>query len=325
MGKTGRAEATIRTATRYTGWCSERGLRAFPASYRSVAGFVAAEVARLKGSTKSVANMVSSIKVFGDNINLRWLTEGEQKRLKKVRALLVLEDKAPVRRVQPVTLEMLQQCASQHWDLRDPYDLLCATMAFTAHNGLLRCGELLCGLKVKDLQWDARDRSVTLHLFPTKTERNGAGVYVRITDYQGQSAYKLLKRWVSTQGLTNKHEHYVFPFHARRREGVPTRFEFRKKASRKWFSSVTRKLVTMLGRDCRDYTNHSYRAGGATDLFVCGVPYPQIKKYGRWRSDSALVYLREEVEVAAAVASAFGGGCRGRVHRRAVAGVGVSV
>lgn len=271
IGTTGRVDASVRTATRYVEWCRSRDIRAFPASYRSVAGYVAAEVVRLKGSTKSVANTVSSIKVFGDSINLPWLTEGELGRLRKVRQRLVLEDKVPVRRVQPITLSVLQSGARKLWDLRDPYDLLCATMAFTAHNGLLRGGELLCGIKVKDLQWDPRDRSVTLHLFPTKTERSGAGVYVRITNYAGLSAYKLLRRWVKTQGLEGKHEYYIFPFHARRRAGTPTRFEFRKKASRKWFGTVTSRLVAALGLDSRSYSNHSYRAGGATDLFICGV------------------------------------------------------
>jgi hypothetical protein len=44
--------------------------------------------------------------------------------------------------------------------------------------------------------------------------------------------------------------------------------------------------------DATLYSGHSCRAGGATDLFVAGLPYYIVKKYGRWRSDAALLYFR---------------------------------
>lgn len=325
LGKTGWHCASVRTAARYTAWCEGQRIRGFPASYLSVAGFVAAEVKRLHGSTKSTANTISGLKIFSDRLGLPWLTSNEVHTLNSVRRQLVLEDVTPIRRMQPLTLGMLQQVAQTSFDYkRDPYDLLCLTMAMVAHNGLLRGGELLCGIKMKDLQWEPRNRSVTLHIFPTKTERRGAGVYVRLTDYPGLSAYKLLKRWVSTQHMQRHPEHYLFPFHARRRQNEPARFDFRRNASRKWFTEVTRRIASALGCDARLYSNHSYRAGGATDLFISGVPYPQIKKYGRWRSEAALVYLRDDVEVSTAVAYAFGRGCNTMRHMRAVHSVGVA-
>lgn len=299
-------------------------MRAFPPTYESVAGFVAAEVRRLRGSTKSVANTVSSIKTFCEQLDLPWLTVAETYRLNRVRRQLALEDRVPIMRRKPLVLSMLQRMARTRWDyMNDPYDLLCATMAFTAHNALLRGGELLSGLQVKDLSWDSRSRSVTIHLDPTKTERSGAGVYVRITDYPGLSAYKLLRRWVRTQGLTRHPNYYLFPLHLRRRRMAAARFDFHQPASKKWFASVTRTIARANGQPDRLFTNHSYRAGGATDLFLCGVPYPQIKSYGRWKSDAALVYLRDDVKVSVSVALAFGGGCNSSTHKSAVRGVGV--
>ena len=58
--------------------------------------------------------------------------------------------------------------------------------------------------------------------------------------------------------------------------------------------------------DIVDYSGHSLRAGGATDLFVKRVPYYLIKKMGRWKSDAALLYYRSDKDVYEAVRKAFG-------------------
>ena len=59
------------------------------------------------------------------------------------------------------------------------------------------------------------------------------------------------------------------------------------------------------GRLAEDYSGHSLRAGGATDLFVARVPYYLIKKMERWKSDAAMVYYRSEEDVCHAVSKAF--------------------
>lgn len=61
----------------------------------------------------------------------------------------------------------------------------------------------------------------------------------------------------------------------------------------------------MIGLNPELYSGHSLRAGGATDLFVAKVPYPIIKKAGRWKSDAALLYYRDEEDVAQVVTKAF--------------------
>ena len=66
-----------------------------------------------------------------------------------------------------------------------------------------------------------------------------------------------------------------------------------------------KKVVQLIGLDPSSYSNHSLRAGGATDLFVARVPYSIIKKMGRWKSDAALLYYRDEEDVRLAVAEAF--------------------
>lgn len=53
------------------------------------------------------------------------------------------------------------------------------------------------------------------------------------------------------------------------------------------------------------YSGHSLRAGGATDLFASRVPYGIIKRLGRWKGESFLIYYRDEADVNQAVFAAF--------------------
>jgi integrase len=55
--------------------------------------------------------------------------------------------------------------------------------------------------------------------------------------------------------------------------------------------------ISAIGRDSTRFGGHSLRAGGATDLFRARVPYPSIKKFGRWKSDTALIYYRDEDKI----------------------------
>ena len=64
-------------------------------------------------------------------------------------------------------------------------------------------------------------------------------------------------------------------------------------------------MVVMNGGKPEQYSGHSLRAGGATDLFVARTPYYLIKKAGRWKSDAAMLYYRCDEDVCKAVAAAF--------------------
>ena len=62
---------------------------------------------------------------------------------------------------------------------------------------------------------------------------------------------------------------------------------------------------SLAGLDSSLYSGHSLRAGGTTDLFNAGVPYQFIKLFGRWRSDTALIYYRDRVEMDRATNDGF--------------------
>ena len=89
---------------------------------------------------------------------------------------------------------------------------------------------------------------------------------------------------------------------------------------------LVRYEVDQIGHDPLEYAAHSFRAGGATDLFRLGLMrLPMIMKYGRWRSmASALLYYREESEIAREAGQMFlravqdggGGTSRGRANSK---------
>ena len=229
-------------------------------SYATVAGYISETVQALEGSTKSVNNRISSLRVFCHQLSQPWLSDSEVYRLKRVRTQLELEDTTRIKRMRPLVLETIQRYISQHGSPYDPHHLLKATMMLVAHNGLLRGGELLGGIKVKDVTWEPRERSVTLHLSPTKTQRTGAGVDVRITDHRGISAYKYLRAWFRQQNLYGRGEDFIFPETLRPAGGRPGAFNFRRAASPKWFLRVVRKVAHVSGIDPTWVSAHSFRA-----------------------------------------------------------------
>ena len=78
-----------------------------------------------------------------------------------------------------------------------------------------------------------------------------------------------------------------------------------KRSSKEAFSELIKSGVASIGLDRTLYSGHSCRAGGATDLFAAGVPYYVVKRYGRWKSDAALIYYRCETSIARCAAKAF--------------------
>jgi len=63
-------------------------------------------------------------------------------------------------------------------------------------------------------------------------------------------------------------------------------------------------LVKLAGLD-GDFAGHSFRSGGACDLYAANVPLESIQKMGRWRSNAALLYLRCQEVTPLKIAHAF--------------------
>jgi integrase len=93
----------------------------------------------------------------------------------------------------------------------------------------------------------------------------------------------------------------VFP--ARRRG----RIIVDKPASIAHLRRLVKSSVSSIGLDAAQFSAHSLRAGGATDLFAAGVPFTTIQKMGRWVSAAAVLYYRSVEDVWTTVGAAFSG------------------
>ena len=77
-------------------------------------------------------------------------------------------------------------------------------------------------------------------------------------------------------------------------------------ANRDWLVSLIKRSVKKLGLNPTFYSGHSLRASGATDLLVARVPYFIVKKYGRWKSDVAMIYYRDDEDMKRELKRALG-------------------
>ena len=102
-------------------------------------------------------------------------------------------------------------------------------------------------------------------------------------DLDGTSAVKRLLTWIRRKQLVLGSDQFLFP----------------ERSNTNWLRKQVKRVVERVGLNPKRYGNHSFRAGGATDLFVARVPYYAIKKAGRWKSDAALVYYRDDDDVQA--------------------------
>jgi hypothetical protein len=240
--------------------------------------------------------------------DLAWLTQSDEKRLVRLVSRMKFEDESLTNRKNPLVLAILLKILKT-MDLSKPLDLLEATALTTGRDGLLRGGEVASEIITEQVQWrrsGAGKRCYRLHLLRTKTVRTGKGVDVDVGDYASAfSSAKLLERWISMNHLEGKPKCFLFP-----RVTRGSKFDWSKSVTTDWLRKVIKKRVASIGLDPRQFSAHSLRAGGATDLFMQRLPFYVIQKAGRWLSDAALVYYRADEDVLDAVAEAFGSQCK---------------
>lgn len=292
-------------------------------------------VNRNNGSAKSLGNVLSILRVYCARKQLPWLSPSDSYQLTDVYNSLRFNDTTPSHRKQALTLDLLTIVATQGLgSLR--YTLACYLFLIFifAHDGLLRLGELTYNdLRVSHIYWAPDRRSFRLCLLRSKTNRSGPPEFVSFVDYDYPfSAVKLLRWWFNLHSLWHQPTSRVFPVivvtSGNRFTSVINVIVYRSgnlqpgdrsipstvRLGLDWSRTVTsdfirraiQQVLPLAGIPASLYSGHSFRGGGATDLFNQRVPYVLIKKMGRWKSDVALDYWRDEADVAIAVGRAFG-------------------
>ena len=298
--------------------CEDKEVLPVPATFCVVASFLIAFVVKQKGRTASLRNKLCHIHLGYVERRWTWLDTADQRSLTKVMEALEYDDYAKTKRMKPLTSALLTQIferrGSEH---STPISLLIKAVCALGHDGLLRGGEVTSGLLGSDVSFG--DGTMQIRVDRAKKHRQGAPGEVEISEFNWYgSAVKLMRKWVRARKLDVKPDRFLFPeLIFERQTGKPIAMDFSKSLSYSALVKMVRYEVGMLGFDPFEYAAHSFRAGGATDLFQLGVIRLQmIMKYGRWRSmASALLYYREESEIAREVGQVFLGAVRQHADR----------
>jgi len=290
-----------RTVEIYLDLGRESGFSEHAPTSLSVAGFLADHIVRQEGSAKTIGAVLSAIKRYCVLSDYSYLSEHEKLLLVDLVRELELKDTKAKRQVRPLTRFILDAIYFKG-DRSCGRERMAIVIMTVAHDAMLRSGEICGELRAIDFSWNKNRRSVTIHFLRTKTHRKGGGVSVTIYDYGKRSGCALLRRWFRDQNIRDSSTEYVFPQWDNRQQA----FVHDKCISTDQMRKMIKSAVKSIGLEAREFSGHSCRAGGATDAFNAGVPYATVKKFGRWRTDTVLIYYRDEEEVATRVSAAFG-------------------
>ena len=290
----------------YLRFCLEKQVRPVPATFCTIAGFLIAFVVSVKGRTASVHNKLSHVHVSFVMRSWEWLNQADSRSVGQVIKALEFDDYTKTKRMKPLVVGLLEQIFERRGGARStPMCLLIKTVFATAHDGLLRGGEMTSGLLGSDVEMGSKH--MTIRVDRAKRHRKGEPGSIRIAagNWYGNSV-QLMRRWLKARKLDVKDERFLFPNVTFKSE-VPTGLDFTSSLTYTSLVSLVRHEVKQLGLNPFEFAAHSFRAGGATDLFLSGkMGLPMIMKYGRWKSmEAALLYYREEEEIAKEASQIF--------------------
>ena len=262
-------------------------------------------VQRNGGSTRSLSNIKSHIRVHCRLLALGWLDEAEGARLTLLERSLRFDDYGAGRRKRPLVASLLAKLLHL-LDFEDPVQLQLAATLALGHDGLLRGGEIWSSLKRGDVLWHEDGEGFGLSLGRTKTMRSGGPTTItfRSASKVALSAVNIVRRWMNSSWKRREDKDKLFPGF-KRLEGGFTIDEEEEEDKQIWIAFF-RGYLARLGWEPTEFAGHSLRAGGATDLFNSNMPLASIMKIGRWKSvAAAMVYFRDDRVIAEEAAQAF--------------------
>ncbi len=166
------------------------------------------------------------------------------------------------------------------------YDkLLYSAVICTAYYGLFRIGEVIDSqhaMRLENMQINPRTLGVKIKVTSSKTMRPGDlpwTVKINKDDSPLIPVNEILHSFWQVRPSTSAHSQFFVKYN-RKPLSQP---EFRKRLST---------ALKLVGLPDDKYNTHSFRIGRATDLFRRSYPLEQIKRLGRWKSDSIWKYIR---------------------------------
>ena len=188
----------------------------------------------------------------------------------------------------PITYELLHKlCLHLKHVCNSLYETQLFKAAFTlAFFGLFRVGELVFSGKanrqlfLSDLKDFNACKEFTVYLRQSKTNQCGPPQKIHIVATGSDTCPVSAMRTYLRVRSTASPDCYLFCHH----DGSPlTRYQF---------GAVLRRTMGYIGLAGSHYRSHSFRIGAATWLARQGVSHSDIKKFGRWSSNSFKHYIR---------------------------------
>ena len=168
--------------------------------------------------------------------------------------------------------------------------------------GMLRWAEV-SELKMEDIRFDMT--GLVLHIRRSKTDQLGAGQYVKIQATEMESCpVEITRRYI--EKLRYGTENGYFQPQIRSYKDGEQAGVWHKKLGNSSALEDTKAMMAIIGRDPTEFGEHSGRRGGATAASEAGVSWVDLKRHGRWASDSAPQrYIEQTDKKASIVANAL--------------------
>jgi hypothetical protein len=159
---------------------------------------------------KSITNDLGVIGRRARDLDLPWLKQSKELKLKDLIAAMKYEYTSGVERKRPLQLKHLLPSIAR-WDRSDPFVLQEAVILLMGHDCLLRVGELLGGLTTKDVVWKKGCSEYSVWLRRSKCNLSGDGEWVTCRGYSVVSSGTLLRRHMEEMGLLREPDALLFP------------------------------------------------------------------------------------------------------------------
>lgn len=279
-------DSTVRC---YEQFCTSATIQSMPPTYVSLGLYAVQYAHRFGHTTRTLPVLFAHLKRACRERGLPWLDEAAQARLDDVVAGLRKYDHTTSARKLPMTHKVMAdvQAAADMTNLSHYQHI---TMARVARDALLRGSELI-KLRVADLVWNSNGKQATLIIHLSKANKIGPPEQVTIADYGPTSGVAFLREYVRIMGFAALGKTDVPLWPVTTPEG---RVDRRRPTSKASFIALARLLLTKAGYPAKDYAGHSYRSGGATDLWDSHRCRPlAIRLHGRWKSEAYRLYIRD--------------------------------
>ena len=288
---------------RYTAHCRSFGQNPWPVNKWSLSTFAIHVVLLRQNSTTYLKSMMPALRSYSKDNGLAWLDGHEKWFYDLVTRALTKVAAKPSKRKQPINTDILTKMYIKYKDRINAQllPLQTITMAYLAHAGLLRGSELI-NLRKRNIKVNRDWSKLIITIEVSKATRSKVEkqeqIYLKsfpITTEMEETtnATILLREYWKRWDVGNWTEDaYLFPQISGCRgytnPAIPRLKEDFIRNIKNW--------IIKIGHDPSKYAGHSFRAGGATDLFEAGVDPRTIQLSGRWASDCFWLYVRDNPE-----------------------------